>query len=615
MTRWLLLLSLFLAPLSSLAVAATVQDKQGFDLDAFLRTARQEEDDTPGILFQQAADVGTEEAFDTLRKAIVPLRKENKLNTAYGAFVRFRGKPALLRMSVDYLYGEARSAKRDENQRAAARALASIGKPAFEELEQLLAKHREEDVRLIVAQPLIGRLGEIGDKKATTTILTYAQLGRGNSEQRIKAALAQCQGSGVNGLPSDALLDPDTPRRWRELLLSVLASREGRDVTKTLVKALDDSSPEVRTVVLDALATRKDRSTLKKARKSLSSKHDGELRQAIVTVGVLSGGDEDWAEEVLEYARDSRFAARMGAAQALLELRTTEAIDALERLLADTDWRVRAQALQQVANLRRKRSIPILIDRLDQESARLKHDVARVLRLTTGLDNGTSANRWRSWWSAEGEGFALPEVKVALDAEKERAARRKENPTTATFYGLEVVSDRVAFVLDTSGSMSAKASTRGRTGTDRGKNAGPTRLEVAKKELSGALRGISPGVLFNIVFFSTGVSPWQDELIAKDEEIQEAAEEFVARQAPAGGTNIYDAILVALEDPRVDTIFLLSDGDPTAGSVTDPEEILSRIAKLNRVRQVQFHCISIGKGSRFLERLAQVGGGKYTEVL
>ena len=60
---------------------------------------------------------------------------------------------------------------------------------------------------------------------------------------------------------------------------------------------------------------------------------------------------------------------------------------------------------------------------------------------------------------------------------------------------------------------------------------------------------------------------------------------------------------------------LLSDGDPTAGSVIDPRLIRERIARLNRTRKVQIHCISIGKPSPFLRALAKENGGAYTESL
>ena len=111
------------------------------------------------------------------------------------------------------------------------------------------------------------------------------------------------------------------------------------------------------------------------------------------------------------------------------------------------------------------------------------------------------------------------------------------------------------------------------------------------------------------------VSPWKGELVAKDEEVLGEALEYSRGQRPGGGTNIYDALMAAFGDERVDTIYLLSDGDPSAGTVIDPGLIRTRIARFNRARKVQIHCISIGKSSPFLRGLAKENGGAYTESL
>ncbi|MEE8468735.1 MAG: VWA domain-containing protein, partial [Planctomycetota bacterium] len=176
-----------------------------------------------------------------------------------------------------------------------------------------------------------------------------------------------------------------------------------------------------------------------------------------------------------------------------------------------------------------------------------------------------------------------------------------------------VVSDRLAFVLDVSGSMQQPAGSRGRTTTR--PDTGTTRLFMAKQELERALRGISPEVQFNLFFFGSRVPPWKEELVAKDEEVLEEALAYSRSRRSLGGTNIYDALMAAFADECVDTIYLLSDGDPSAGSVIDPSLIRTRIARFNRTRRVQIHCIAIGKPSPFLRQLALENGGAYAESL
>ena len=65
----------------------------------------------------------------------------------------------------------------------------------------------------------------------------------------------------------------------------------------------------------------------------------------------------------------------------------------------------------------------------------------------------------------------------------------------------------------------------------------------------------------------------------------------------------------------MDTIVLLTDGQPSVGEVTDTQEIRSRIERMNRTRKVLIHCVSVGRKSRFLRLLAEENGGIYTEAL
>ena len=102
--------------------------------------------------------------------------------------------------------------------------------------------------------------------------------------------------------------------------------------------------------------------------------------------------------------------------------------------------------------------------------------------------------------------------------------------------------------------------------------------------------------------------------MAKDEEILGEALEYSRGQRPGGGTNIYDALMAAFVDERVDTIYLLSDGDPSAGSVIDPALIRTRIARFNRARKVQIHCIALGADNALLKGLAADSGGEYRLV-
>ena len=80
------------------------------------------------------------------------------------------------------------------------------------------------------------------------------------------------------------------------------------------------------------------------------------------------------------------------------------------------------------------------------------------------------------------------------------------------------------------------------------------------------------------------------------------------------GTNVFDTLEAALKDRRIDTIYLLTDGVPTRGRITEPGAILEEIGIQNRLRGVTIHCIAFGEESKFLEDLAKQNGGQYRFV-
>jgi len=72
--------------------------------------------------------------------------------------------------------------------------------------------------------------------------------------------------------------------------------------------------------------------------------------------------------------------------------------------------------------------------------------------------------------------------------------------------------------------------------------------------------------------------------------------------------------MLAMEDPDIDTIYLLTDGIPSSGELTNADDILDAVLRENRIRQVVIHCISIGLNSTLLKDLAAMTDGEYKFV-
>jgi hypothetical protein len=288
---------------------------------------------------------------------------------------------------------------------------------------------------------------------------------------------------------------------------------------------------------------------------------------------------------------------RLVAVDCAVESGDAGAAPLLAGRLGDPVWQVRLAAAHGLGVVRAKDSIPALIAALGKEERlRIRKTIGEALFRLTGEDFGELKDLWERWWRERGDGFALP----AKAPERKEAARGGERRTVATFYGVPVDSDRVAFVLDVSSSM-------GGTGFGQG----TTELERAVKETLKVVNALPPSAKANVIVFETEVRRWKKELATLGASTRKALERFLVAQKPSGSTNLYDALEAALLMRDVETIYLLSDGQPTAGRITDDDEIVEAVRRLNRDTRAAVHCVSLGGESRLLRRIAEATMGTY----
>ncbi|MDP2309082.1 MAG: VIT domain-containing protein [Pseudomonadota bacterium] len=146
------------------------------------------------------------------------------------------------------------------------------------------------------------------------------------------------------------------------------------------------------------------------------------------------------------------------------------------------------------------------------------------------------------------------------------------------------------FVVDISGSM------------DGGK------MEAAKRALISALHGLLPGDRFRIVAFDDKVEHFRKTFAAYDDASLVAADAWVARLAPRGGTEMLPAIQSALEGDtpagRLRTVLFITDGQ-----AHNEVELVAAVA--NRRGTARFFSLGIDTAvnGALLGRLARVGGG------
>ena len=270
---------------------------------------------------------------------------------------------------------------------------------------------------------------------------------------------------------------------------------------------------------------------------------------------------------------------------------------AAARSLRHRIWQVRLSAAEALGRLRVATQIEALVSALEREKhGRVKRALGDSLSSLTGQNMSDYAELWRRWWDKEG---GAVDVSPAPRPRKRASGKKGGTKTVANFYGIPVDSTRIIFVLDRSGSMKRIDRTDGLT-----------RLERAKKELLRAIDGLPRTTVANVIFFGSGAAEWRSSLVPLNKSNRRAVRGFLARIDSRGGTNLYDAIAMALADKQVEAIYLLSDGQPT-GRYHTTLEMLREVGRINRVKRVQIHTIALGFESALMRKLAKQNGGVY----
>jgi hypothetical protein len=304
----------------------------------------------------------------------------------------------------------------------------------------------------------------------------------------------------------------------------------------------------------------------------------------------------------IEALRDSTPERRCAALAALGRMRTAEAFAAGISAMSDEDPRVRMAAIECLDAVGTRAAMLILISRLATETRlRVRWRIVGVLQGASGLKHRLDVRPWKLWAEALPEGDVL---RPRLD--KGEKGRDDAGATRAGgFAGLQIVSDRVAFLFDFSGSMW--------TSLDDGR----LPKDVVADKLRLALETLPESTEFNLIPFTNVPIPWEEEVRpAKKNEVRRALEFFDACQSRGRG-NFYDAALLAMADPKVDTIVVLTDGVPTGGFHSDMDLILPLLCDQTRWRKLVVDSILVdapGGAKRRWEELSRRTGGLCIEV-
>ncbi len=398
----------------------------------------------------------------------------------------------------------------------------------------------------------------------------------------------------------------------RLIACEVLAFLRGSEADSALVRALDDETTAVALLAIREVARRKLDGAEPRLRKLFEGQHEELQLEALLALHAMEKvrNKTAWPQELRAVLEDGkRVGLRCAAIDCLREVRDEKALPLVNACAKAPEWQLRSAAFRFLEDIADKESMSILVERLQVEEGRLAGECMAALMQQSGKDFPKPVY-WKRWWDTEQELWKPREVKAVATGSKkgkkhaddERPARSKAS--ALTYYNIPITSNAASFIIDTSGSMAAKAGT-----------AREPKIDAAKQALIQVLGQCEADRNFNIVPFSTGPRPWQNELRPMDDRYRNQAIAFTRTLRAAGGTNIHDALRHAFDDPRVDTIYLLSDGQPSGGKIDDPNRLADAVATWNRERRIVIHTIAFGQDHPFLQRIAKESGGHYVRYL
>lgn len=253
-----------------------------------------------------------------------------------------------------------------------------------------------------------------------------------------------------------------------------------------------------------------------------------------------------------------------------------------------------------------KPAVDFLVDTVEHARGQLKYEAARHLALRTGQPFGGIGRDWKQWWASQRNTFEFKPVAGVAPSSPEAVPRAIQwEAEVPTFYGVPIYAERVVFVIDRSASMLSSVDD-------------VTRLSEAQRELEGAIRKLPDSAWFNIIAYESNYITYKNGLVSATALEKSEAVQFVYRLDAFGKTACYDALEGALVlDQELEAILFLSDGEPTAGRIVDPRQIVDELTRENQLRRVSINTIGIDARDiweQFLQQLAGANFGIYHSI-
>jgi hypothetical protein len=413
----------------------------------------------------------------------------------------------------------------------------------------------------------------------------------------------------------DALLvelKSDRLEQFREAR-HVLQGFQEPDTLRQIVKeGIGHSVPQVRAQVILAMGKGRPESVdwISPTESALDDSNPAVRAAAVEALGLARASGR--LDRILELSADTSVRVRQRIPEALVRLAPQRALALLRTMTSDPSWRVRASVARALGALHTRAAVEALIDLLGQESGRVREDALTELKRLVRQNFGLHVDAWRRFLQTAPPDF--------LNTKGNENIEGLADPGSVVYYGLASLSNRFVLVTDLSGSMSARETLGARTPLV------GTRLELTKLQIEALLDKVDKEVSINLMTFSDKAHVWRRSLLPMTPQGKAKAKAEVKSYRADGATNLFDALDTCFElaessldvprkeDGTPDTIFLLTDGEPSEGELRNTQLIIEYVTERNRDLQLRIHCIMLNTSSAshdFMSQLAAATTGEF----
>jgi len=138
--------------------------------------------------------------------------------------------------------------------------------------------------------------------------------------------------------------------------------------------------------------------------------------------------------------------------------------------------------------------------------------------------------------------------------------------------------------------------------------------EAAHEELKRVLELLDEKITFNVFNYEVEIAACTSKPVKLTAKSRQKALDFASAPSKGRAKDIWQALFTVVPDATLDTMYLLSSGEPDTGLYVHWNRVTRHLADLNRYHKVVVHTVAYTDNEWFrdqLQKLAQVTGGHF----